>query len=395
MHPAAAAAAGSSDWPALRFEEVASGIKDPTAIVAAGDGSGRLFLLEQPGRIRILQDGTLQAAPFLDIADRLVSGGEQGLLGLAFPADFSRKKHFYVDYTRKPDGATVVSRFRVAPDGSKADPGSEEVLLTVPQPYANHNGGQIAFGPDGFLYIGLGDGGAAGDPRENGQDPGTLLGTLLRLDVEGGAAAYAIPPGNPYAGQSKGRGEIWAIGLRNPWRFSFDRRTGDLYIADVGQNQWEEIDFQPAASTGGENYGWDILEGPDCYEPARNCERPKGYVPPSLSTTTISAVRSPAAMSTGDRRIRRCRGSTFSPTTAAGASGECGIVPEHGRKRFLPTPRMRSPPLAKTRPGGSTWPIMPQGKFTGSPRSALPQPERLAERVERALQLFYDKNKAG
>ncbi|MFA5515476.1 MAG: PQQ-dependent sugar dehydrogenase [Desulfuromonadales bacterium] len=282
--PAGWTHAQESGWPALKLEQVAAGLADPTAIVHAGDGSGRLFILEQPGRIRILRQGELLGAPFLDIADRLVAGGEQGLLGLAFPHGFSEKKYFYVNYTRKPDGATVVSRFRLSADADRADSRSEEVLLTVPQPYGNHNGGQIAFGPDGFLYIGLGDGGGAGDPQENGQDPQTLLGALLRLDVEaGGPSGYAIPPGNPYAGTATGRDEIWAIGLRNPWRFSFDRRTGDLYIADVGQRQWEEIDFQPAASAGGENYGWDILEGLQCYEPARNCKPPNAYTAPVAS----------------------------------------------------------------------------------------------------------------
>lgn len=264
----------------LEFTRTAAGLTSPTGIVHAGDGSGRLFVTEQGGRIRIVREGLLLPSPFLDIADRLSSGGERGLLGLAFPPGFAEKGYFYVNYTRSADGATVISRFFVSDDPDAALPASEEILLIVAQPFANHNGGQIAFGPDGFLYVGLGDGGGAGDPLGNGQDAGTLLGTLLRLDVEGANTPYGIPADNPFVSDPLAADEIWATGLRNPWRFSFDRLTGDLFLADVGQNTWEEINFQTAASEGGANYGWNIVEGPDCFDPASGCAAPAGHVPP-------------------------------------------------------------------------------------------------------------------
>lgn len=254
-------------WPTIALQKVVSGLKDPTTITHAGDGSGRLFILEQGGTIRVVKGGRLLPEPFLDIRQRVKStGSEQGLLGLAFPPDYARKKRFYVDYTRtKGVGDTFVSRFTAEKDGDKADAGSEEPLLTVPQPYENHNGGQLAFGPDGYLYIGTGDGGSAGDPHRNGQNRKTFLGKILRIDPESRQAGYAIPKGNPFGN------EIWAYGLRNPWRFSFDRSTGDLYIGDVGQDDWEEIDFQPAKSRGGENYGWNVMEGSHCFR-TKKCD---------------------------------------------------------------------------------------------------------------------------
>jgi hypothetical protein len=185
---------------------------------------------------------------------------------VAFPPGYSGKRYFYVDYTNT-SGNTVISRFRLSSDPDVADPGSERILLTIAQPYPNHNGGQLVFGPDGYLYIGMGDGGSAGDPQNNAQDPASLLGKILRIDVESGAEPYAVPASNPFAGRTGYRGEIWALGLRNPWRFSFDSRTGDLYVADVGQNQYEEVDFQPAGSSGGENYGWRIMEAGHCFNP--------------------------------------------------------------------------------------------------------------------------------
>jgi len=219
--------------------------------------------VEQAGTIRTLDNAV--APPFLDIRDRVLSGGERGLLSVAFPPGFAQTRRFYVNYTRTPDGATVVSRFLVPSGSAVADSATETVLLTVPQPFANHNGGQLAFGPDGYLYIGMGDGGSGGDPQNNGQNKETLLGKILRIDVEAGQAPYAVPPGNPFLSDNAARGEIWALGLRNPWRFSFDRVTGDLYIGDVGQNLYEEIDFQPNGSAGGENYGWNVMEGAHCY----------------------------------------------------------------------------------------------------------------------------------
>lgn len=269
---------------ALALTPVASGFASPTVITHAGDGSGRLFVVEQRGTVRIVNSGgMILPAPFLDLSGRLVSGGERGLLGLAFPPKFSSKRYFYVNYTRAPDGATVVSRFSVSANPDQAVATSEQVILVVNQPFANHNGGQLAFGPDGMLYVGLGDGGSGGDPLGNGQSKGTLLGKLLRLDVEAGIAPYRIPPNNPFAADSKARGEIWALGLRNPWRFSFDRLTGDLYVADVGQSKWEEINFQAASAVGGTNYGWNLLEGSACYSPSVGCTAPPGYSAPVVS----------------------------------------------------------------------------------------------------------------
>jgi len=264
----------------LEFTAVVSGLASPTVIVAARDGSGRLFLVEQSGQVRILTDTGLLPTPFLDIADRIIAGGERGLLGLAFPPGFALSGQFYLCYTRSPDGASVVSRFSTSADANLALAASEEVLLVVDQPFANHNGGQLAFGPDGYLYLGLGDGGSGGDPLDNAQNPASLLGKILRLDVSGGAGPYAVPAGNPFVGDPAWREEIWAAGLRNPWRYSFDRLTGDLYIADVGQSTWEEVNFQPAGSPGGQNYEWNRLEGPDCFNPSANCPLPDSAVAP-------------------------------------------------------------------------------------------------------------------
>jgi glucose/arabinose dehydrogenase len=224
----------------------------------APDGSGRLFLIQQSGLIYTARDGSLEAQPFLDIRERVGSqGNEQGLLGLAFHPRFAENGYFYVNYTDL-NGNTVIARFQAQAGADQADPASEKRLLFVAQPYPNHNGGHLAFGPDGYLYIGLGDGGAAGDPQDNAQNMGTLLGKLARIDVDGGDP-YAIPADNPYI-NGGGLAEIWASGLRNPWRYSFDPLTGDLYIADVGQNQWEEVNYLPAGAAGGANFGWDYRE---------------------------------------------------------------------------------------------------------------------------------------
>ena len=257
------------DWPTLGLTPllVTNTFSFPTVITHANDGTQRLFVVEKVGRIWCIQGSNAQVEPFLDLTDRVLSTGfEQGLLGLAFPPGFSTNNHFYVDYTRQTDGAVVISRFQLSNSNpSSGDTNSEQVLLVIPKPYNNHNGGQLAFGPDGYLYIGVGDGGSEGDPLNNGQDTTTLLGKLLRIDVESGVFPYAVPPDNPFVGNTNYAPEIWAFGLRNPWRFCFDRLTGDLYIGDVGQGRFEEIDFQTANSPGGQNYGWRIMEGPTNY----------------------------------------------------------------------------------------------------------------------------------
>lgn len=257
---------------AISLEPVVSGLIGPVGITNAGDGSGRLFINEQSGRIRVIEaDGTLRPADFVDLSGRILAGGERGLLGVAFHPDFAANGRLFVHYSRAADGATVISELTASPDHESAQAASERILLTHDQPFANHNGGQIAFGPDGYLYIGLGDGGSQGDPSGNGQSLQTWLAKLLRIDVDAPPLAnrqYAIPDSNPYAAggvaPDAGLPEIWAYGLRNPWRFSFDRGTGNLYIGDVGGGTREEIDRQPADSAGGENYGWNIFEGTHC-----------------------------------------------------------------------------------------------------------------------------------
>ncbi|OQW35678.1 MAG: hypothetical protein A4E19_21550 [Nitrospira sp. SG-bin1] len=243
---------------------VTDGLENPLFLTHAGDGSGRLFIVEQAGRIRVLDGRALLSAPFLDITNNVLSGGERGLLGLAFHPDYRRNGRFFVNYTRKPDGATVVSEYRRGATAISASQ-EERILLTVAQPYANHNGGMIAFGPDGHLYIGLGDGGSRGDPENRAQNPAHLLGKILRIDVDHDLP-YAIPTDNPFA-RGGGRPEIYALGLRNPWRFSFDSKTGTLWVADVGQYKWEEIDLVVR----GGNYGWRMMEGTQCFHPSTDC----------------------------------------------------------------------------------------------------------------------------
>jgi glucose/arabinose dehydrogenase len=267
----------------VELRSFAEGLDDPVSIANAGDGSGRLFVNEQEGVVRVIgRNGEVRAEPYLDISDKVLSGGERGLLGLAFHPGFPDPTRVFVDYTRRPDGATVISEFRATAE--LADAATEHVLLVIPQPFANHNGGQLAFGPDGDLYIGMGDGGSGGDPQGNGQNTDALLGKILRIDVDSTHAAgkqYAIPADNPFAagGTRPGHGapEVWAYGLRNPWRFSFDSANGDLYIADVGQGSWEEIDRQPGDSRGGENYGWNVMEGRHCF--SGDCDQ-RPYVKP-------------------------------------------------------------------------------------------------------------------
>ena len=268
-------------FPTIQLQPIASGFASPVTVTNAGDGSGRLFIVQQFGQIRILINGTVLPTPFLDIHELVSCCGEQGLLGLAFHPDYASSGFFYVDYT-DVNGNTRVARYTVSKnDPNVADPKSAYPILTQVQPFSNHNGGQLAFGPNGYLYIGLGDGGSGGDPQENGQNLQTWLGKILRVDNNGDDFPgdpnrnYAVPANNPFVGNPNALDEIWAYGVRNPWRFSFDRQSGDLFIADVGQSAWEEIDFQLAASTGGENYGWDVLEGMHCFEdqPPGSCDQ--------------------------------------------------------------------------------------------------------------------------
>jgi glucose/arabinose dehydrogenase len=247
----------------LNMAQFASGLSNPVCITNAGDS--RLFVVNQAGYINIVDSlGIVNPLPYLDIHNRVVFGGEQGLLGLTFDPQYLTNGFFYVNYTGMGD-STHISRFNVTSGNPDiADSLSEFKLMTIFQPFTNHNGGNLMFGPDGYLYIGLGDGGSAGDPGNRAQNPMSYLGKMLRIDVSLGNP-YAIPITNPFYNSSTSLEEIWAMGLRNPWRFSFDRLTGDLWIGDVGQNAIEEIDFQPTNDTGGENYGWRCYEGNQVY----------------------------------------------------------------------------------------------------------------------------------
>jgi glucose/arabinose dehydrogenase len=247
------------------------GFDSPLDVTNAGDGSGRLFVVEQAGRIRIVKDGALVDRPFIDITGRIASGGERGLLGLAFHPDYPTDPRFFVNYTDR-GGNTVISSFTVSgTDPDVADPDSEIVLMHITQPFPNHNGGAVEFGPDAMLYIATGDGGSGGDPQGNGQRLDTHLGKILRISVLM-PAAYAIPFDNPFVNQPEAKPEIWLYGLRNPWRIRFDRQTGDLWIGDVGQNAWEEIDVARAGQKG-LNYGWNIMEGAHCFNPSSGCDQ--------------------------------------------------------------------------------------------------------------------------
>ena len=258
----------------LELEVVAEGLESPLGVTHAGDDSGRLFIVEQTGAIKIMQDGEILDEPFLDVSEAIVSGGEQGLLGLAFHPDYRRNGRFFLNYT-DVNGDTRIEEFATSDDPDRADEGSARTLLQIPQPFSNHNGGQVAFGPDDFLYIATGDGGSADDPEGNGQNTDALLGKLLRIDVDSGDP-YGIPDDNAFA-DGGGAPEVWAYGLRNPWRFSFDTATDELWIADVGQGDFEEINRTPSDDAG-LNFGWNVMEGPNCFE-SDDCDRADKVTP--------------------------------------------------------------------------------------------------------------------
>ncbi len=270
---AAAPAAYNPNGVALSLQLVASGFSNPLFVTGSEDGLGRLFVVEQGGRIRIVKNGAILPTPYMDISRYVSKGSEQGLLGLAFHRGFKTDPRLYIDYT-DANGNTVINEYRQSRTNPNLVEGhSGRRLMTIAQPYANHNGGMLAFAPDGFLYIGMGDGGSAGDPGNRAQNLGTLLGKLLRIDINGttGSLPYRIPSTNPYVGRT-GLDQIWARGLRNPWRFSFDAATGDLWIGDVGQDSYEEVDRALAPGRGrGANYGWPALEGRHCYRPVTGC----------------------------------------------------------------------------------------------------------------------------
>jgi len=262
--------------PFIQLTNYATGFQQPVAVRHAGDE--RLFVVQQNGIIRIIDgEGQTLPVPFMNIDPRVGSGSERGLLGLAFHPNYLENGYFYVNYTDN-SGTTKISRFSVTANPNIADPDSEFVVMSINQPYSNHNGGDLHFGPDGYLYIGMGDGGSGGDPENRSQNPTSLLGKMLRIDVDNGSP-YSIPESNPFFNSTSTAQEIWALGVRNPWRFSFDRLTGDMWIGDVGQNVWEEVDFQPAASVGGENYGWRCYEGNVAYN-TNGCGPAGNYVAP-------------------------------------------------------------------------------------------------------------------
>jgi glucose/arabinose dehydrogenase len=258
---------------------VAAGLNTALYVTAPPGDTSRIFVVQQNGVIRVIRHDTLLTTPFLNLTGRVgFDGGERGLLSMAFHPSYATNGYFYVDHTAG-NGALTVVRYHVSADPNVADATSADTLLSIPHStYANHNGGLVLFGPDGYLYIGTGDGGGGGDPFGSGQDSTVLLGKILRIDVNG-AAPYAIPPTNPFVGRPPAAPEVWAYGLRNPWRFAFDRMTRDFYIADVGQNLWEEIDFAPASDAGGHNYGWNKMEGMHCYPSGSGCVT-TGLVPP-------------------------------------------------------------------------------------------------------------------
>jgi len=312
---------------------VTKGLSQPLFVTHARDRTGQLYVVEQGGLIAVVDRGSRQPRPFLDLARFVRSGGEQGLLGLAFHPQHASNGRFFVSYNRKEDGATVVAEY--AKGGPVHAESGGRHLLVVPQPYANHNGGMIAFGPDGYLYIGRGDGGSRGDPQNRAQNLDELLGKILRIDVDRGSP-YAIPADNPWA-KGGGRPEIFALGLRNPWRFSFDRQSGDLWVADVGQNAWEEIDL---VRRGG-NYGWRKMEGRHCYELKTDCRNAEFELPLAeygheggrCSVTGGYVYRGTALPSLRGMYLfgDYCSGELFAlPATATGGSVEPTVIMKTG-----------------------------------------------------------------
>lgn len=335
------------DPDAYEWEEVASGFDNPLYLTTADDGSGRLFVVEQTGYILIIEDGEWDLTPFLDLSGELTpdvfQGGytERGLIGLVFHPEYEENGYFWVHYINR-EGNQVISRFTVSEDDpNRADRDSEVVYLTFEDVFDNHNGGQLAFGPDGMLYIGIGDGGNLGDPLGHGQDTSVYFGKMLRVDVDRIEDRYVVPASNPFSGEDGYRSEIWATGLRNPWRFSFDSETGDLYIGDVGESAWEEINFQPADSTGGENYGWSHFEGEGVFaaeqpEPAEPVFPVAGYSHSEGCSITGGYVYRGEAMPELDGVYfygDYCNGRTW--TTFRDEDGEWQINPFHETERQI------------------------------------------------------------
>ena len=374
-----------SGIPPLSGRLVVSGLRDPLDLQSVAGDFERLYVVEQGGRIRVVRNGQI-AGTFLDVAGRLSSGGERGLLGLAFHPQFATNRRFFVNYTN-PVGDTHISEFR-ASSADAADASSERILLVVGQPFANHNGGGLAFDNAGRLLIALGDGGSGGDPMNNGQRLDTLLGKLLRIDVDG-TEPYGLPADNPFLARPGARGEIWAYGLRNPFKIAIDRPTGDLYIGDVGQNRVEEIDVDPGSRRGGLNYGWRLTEGSQCFNPSSGCGTAGADASRSTSTRTRRGARSRAASSTAAAASPRSRGRTSSPTTArrscARSASRTGRRPSFGtgpracaastrRPRSVSTPRASS--TSSTRTARSTaW--SPADLFLGGAAPHPPDPPSL------------------
>lgn len=258
----------------VKLEQIATGMGTTLLVESEPGNASRLYVLDQDGRIFLIKDGVKQTTPFLDIRSLTNRSGERGLLGLAFHPNYSQNGYFYINFTDN-SGDTQISRYQVTTNPDVVSTSTRFDILNIDQPYSNHNGGCIRFGPDGYLYIATGDGGSAGDPRNYAQNGNSLLGKMLRIDIDSttGQLNYSIPSTNPFITNSSIRDEIWAIGLRNPWRFNFDSLTGDMYIADVGQNAWEYVHFEPAGDPGGRNYGWKIVEGSNCYSPSNGCNK--------------------------------------------------------------------------------------------------------------------------